>query len=171
MRLQLKKAFSLLEILVVIVIIGILLTIGMGLNWNNLEKLKVKAVQEEITTFFDKIFLQVNASNYQNGLAYTEIELILQTGENQIWYTYQLENSDFLTWSFVGDFELMELMAEAETLQKAKVKYKPFTPACELLAWEKFIDQLIFSVYPRGRKKACFKLEKKYCKLQSVPCK
>lgn len=84
MRLQLKKAFSLLEILVVIVIIGILLTIGMGLNWNNLEKLKVKAVQEEITTFFDKIFLQVNASNYQNGLAYTEIELILQTGENQI---------------------------------------------------------------------------------------
>lgn len=84
MKLQLKKAFSLLEILVIIVIIGILLTIGMGLNWNNLEKLKVKAVQEEITTFFDKIFLQVNAYNYQNGLAYTEIELTLQTGENQI---------------------------------------------------------------------------------------
>lgn len=79
-----KRGFTLIEILIVIMIIGILLTIGMGLNRNSLEKLKVKSVSEEFAGFFDTIFLQVNASNYQNGLAYTGIELTLQKRLNQI---------------------------------------------------------------------------------------
>ena len=84
MKIKLKKAFTLIEILIVVVIIGVLLAIGMGLSRSSLEKLKVKSVSEEFAGFFDTIFLQVNASNYQNRLAYTRIELSLQTGANQI---------------------------------------------------------------------------------------
>lgn len=171
MKQTLKKGFTLLEMLIVTVIIGILLTMGMGLSRSSLEKLKVKSVSEEFAGFFDTIFLQVNASNYQNGLAYTGIELSLQTGANQIWYTYQLENSEFLTWVFAWNFEITGLSGDQATLEKAMVKYKPFTPACELLAGEKSFDQLSFSVRPRGREEACFKLEKAYCKLQALPCK
>lgn len=166
-----KRAFSLMEIIVIVVIISILLAIGIGLNRDSLERLKIKAVNEEFSGFFDTIFLQVNASNYQNGLAYTGIELSLQTGANQIWYTYQLENSEFLTWVFAWTFEITGLSGDQATLEKATVKYKPFTPACELLAGEKSFDQLSFSVRPRGREEACFKLEKAYCKLQALPCK
>ncbi len=97
MKQRLKRGFTLIEILIIIVIIGILLTLGMGLSRNSLEKLKVKSVSEEFAGFFDTIFLQVNASNYQNGLAYSGIELTLLKGKNQIEYTYQLENSEFLT--------------------------------------------------------------------------
>lgn len=97
MKQRLKRGFTLIEMLIIIVIIGVLLVIGMGLSRNSLEKLKVKSVSEEFAGFFDTIFLQVNASNYQNGLAYSGIELILLKGKNQIEYTYQLENSEFLT--------------------------------------------------------------------------
>ena len=50
--------------LIVVVVIGILTAVGMGLSWSSLEKLKVKAVNEEFAGFFDALFLQVNASNY-----------------------------------------------------------------------------------------------------------
>lgn len=84
MKKRIKRGFTLFETLILIVIIGILLTIGAGLSRHNLEKLKVKSVSEEFIGFFDTIFLQVNASNYQNGVAYTEIEFTLQTRSNQI---------------------------------------------------------------------------------------
>ncbi len=171
MKQRLKRGFTLIEILIIIVIIGILLTLGMGLSRNSLEKLKVKSVSEEFAGFFDTIFLQVNASNYQNGLAYSGIELTLLKGKNQIEYTYQLENSEFLTWTFVGKFEITELSGDQATLEELKIKYQPFTPACELLGGETHFEQLDFSVRPRGREEACFRLEKAYCKLQALPCK
>lgn len=84
MKKRIKRGFTLFETLILIVIIGILLTIGAGLSRHNLEKLKVKSVSEEFIGFFDTIFLQVNASNYQNRVAYTGIEFTLQTRSNQI---------------------------------------------------------------------------------------
>ncbi len=52
MKQRLKRGFTLIEILIIIVIIGILLTLGMGLSRNSLEKLKVKSVSEEFAGFF-----------------------------------------------------------------------------------------------------------------------
>lgn len=71
MKFQANRGFTLIEMLVVIVVVGILLAIGMGLSRNNLEKMKAKVVTEELAGFFDGIFLQVNASNYQNTQQYT----------------------------------------------------------------------------------------------------
>lgn len=71
MKNQLKRGFTLIELLVVIVIIGLLMVIGLGLNWNSLEQIKAKSTTESFAGFFDSVFLQINSSNYQGQNAYT----------------------------------------------------------------------------------------------------
>ena len=61
-----KKAFTLVEMLIVVVIVGILMLIWLWLNRNQLAQLKAATVVEEVHTSFDEIFLQIlNSSSYQ----------------------------------------------------------------------------------------------------------
>lgn len=61
-----KKGFTLVEMLIVVVIVGILMLIWLWLNRNQLAQLKAATVVEEIRTSFDEIFLQIlNSSSHQ----------------------------------------------------------------------------------------------------------
>ena len=61
-----KKGFTLVEMLIVVVIVGILMLIWLWLNRNQLAQLKAAAVVEEVHTSFDEIFLQIlNSSSHQ----------------------------------------------------------------------------------------------------------
>jgi hypothetical protein len=41
------------------------MAIGLGVNRGSIEKMKAKTATEQVTTIFDTVFLQVQASNYQ----------------------------------------------------------------------------------------------------------
>lgn len=61
-----KKGFTLVEMLIVVVIVGILMLIWLWLNRNQLAQLKAATVVEEVNTSFDEIFLQIlNSSSHQ----------------------------------------------------------------------------------------------------------
>lgn len=61
-----KKGFTLVEMLIVVVIVGILMLIWLWLNRNQLAQLKAATVVEEVQTSFDEIFLQIlNSSSHQ----------------------------------------------------------------------------------------------------------
>ena len=61
-----KKAFTLVEMLIVVVIVGILMLIWLWLNRNQLAQLKAATTVEEVHTSFDEIFLQIlNSSSHQ----------------------------------------------------------------------------------------------------------
>ena len=63
---SMKKGFTLVEMLIVVVIVGILMLIWLWLNRNQLAQLKAATVVEEIRTSFDEIFLQIlNSSSHQ----------------------------------------------------------------------------------------------------------
>ena len=167
-----KKAFTLLEMLIVIVIVAILLTIGLGLSRENLEKLKAKAVSEEITGLFDSIFLQVNASNYQQNLSYTGIQLTLSMGVNQIPYAYLGESEALSNQSgtLAGKFLITNIQTDHEEVEELKILYQPFSPTCSLLSPNKEVKTALFSVQAPGRREACFQLNADYCRIQAVDC-
>ena len=54
-----KKGFTLVEMLIVVVIVGILMLIWLWLNRNQLAQLKAATVVEEVHTSYDVIFLQI----------------------------------------------------------------------------------------------------------------
>jgi len=61
-----KKGFTLVEMLIVVVIVGILMLIWLWLNRNQLAQLKAATTVEEVHTGFDEIFLQIlNSSSHQ----------------------------------------------------------------------------------------------------------
>lgn len=61
-----KKGFTLVEMLIVVVIVGILMLIWLWLNRNQLAQLKAATTVEEVQTSFDEIFLQIlNSSSHQ----------------------------------------------------------------------------------------------------------
>lgn len=63
---SMKKAFTLVEMLIVVVIVGILMLIWLWLNRNQLAQLKAATTVEEVHTSFDEIFLQIlNSSSHQ----------------------------------------------------------------------------------------------------------
>ena len=63
---SMKKGFTLVEMLIVVVIVGILMLIWLWLNRNQLAQLKAATTVEEVHTGFDEIFLQIlNSSSHQ----------------------------------------------------------------------------------------------------------
>lgn len=63
---SMKKGFTLVEMLIVVVIVGILMLIWLWLNRNQLAQLKAATTVEEVHTSFDEIFLQIlNSSSHQ----------------------------------------------------------------------------------------------------------
>ena len=63
---SIKKGFTLVEMLIVVVIVGILMLIWLWLNRNQLAQLKAATTVEEVQTSFDEIFLQIlNSSSHQ----------------------------------------------------------------------------------------------------------
>lgn len=170
MKNQLKRGFTLIELLVVIVIIGLLMVIGLGLNWNSLEQIKAKSTTESFAGFFDSVFLQVNSSNYQGQTAYTWIQISLSGGASELSYHYLGEGSEIQnqSWTFAGDFEITHLTGGANSISTATVVYQPFSLHCQINDGKD--STLLFSVRPKGRVEACFRLESSYCKLQSMVC-
>lgn len=83
-----KKAFTLVEIVIVLIIIGILMAIVMGLNRSSIDLLQNKTTNEKVISFFDNIFTQVNSSQYIAEEKYDRIEILVKSGANTIMGNY-----------------------------------------------------------------------------------
>ena len=166
-----RKWFTLIEMLIVILIIGIMLAIGFSLNWNSIDQLRAKSSVEELSSFFDTKFLQIQASNYENWVAYSGIDITLSWWATSIGYTYHLSWWDVNGNFYWETFTIMEISWDNQILGNVMIKYIPFNPGCTFVGWDGTeIHKVHFSAKPRGLKKACFELDKNYCKLRAIRC-
>ena len=103
-----KKGFTLVEMLIVVVIVGILMLIWLWLNRNQLAQLKAATVVEEVHTSFDEIFLQIlNSSSHQAkdpnnpdwpwiAKPYSALELVIPPKTSDLDAVTQTSQSDML---------------------------------------------------------------------------
>jgi type II secretory pathway pseudopilin PulG len=175
-----KKWFTLIEMLIVILIIWILLAVGFSLNRNSIDQLRAKSTSEEISSFFDTTFLQIQASNYENWKPYTWIELILSWGSSEVAYTYQLAASwdeepqeniqRFYRW---GWFTILAITWSNSTwdtpLPSVSIQYVPFNPWCKFNWWEEY-RRIFIAAKALGLRTACFEIDRTYCKLRTIKC-
>ena len=103
---SMKKGFTLVEMLIVVVIVGILMLIWLWLNRNQLAQLKAATVVEEVHTSFDEIFLQIlNSSSHQAKdpnnpdwpwitKPYSALELVITPKDSDLAGVDQISQSD-----------------------------------------------------------------------------
>lgn len=103
-----KKGFTLVEMLIVVVIVGILMLIWLWLNRNQLAQLKAATTVEEVQTSFDEIFLQIlNSSSHQGkdpnnpdwpwiAKPYSALELVIPPKTSDLDAVTQTSQSDML---------------------------------------------------------------------------
>ena len=166
-----RKWFTLIEMLIVILIIGIMLGIGFLLNWNSVDQLRTKSSIEELSSFFDTKFLQIQASNYENWVAYTGIDITLSWWAASIGYVYHMSWWD-VSWTFYWEtFTIMDISWDNQVLGNVTIQYTPFNPGCKFIGWNwPEINKVYFTAKPRALKQACFELDKEYCKLKAIRC-
>lgn len=83
-----KKAFTLIEILIVVVIIGTLMLIGLGMNQNQISTLKSRNLIENLQGDRDQAFMQNLNSSYINGMHYQFMKISINKAENTITLDY-----------------------------------------------------------------------------------
>ena len=103
---SIKKGFTLVEMLIVVVIVGILMLIWLWLNRNQLAQLKAATTVEEVHTNFDEIFLQIlNSSSHQAkdpnnpdwpwiAKPYSALELVITPKDSDLAGVNQTSQSD-----------------------------------------------------------------------------
>ena len=172
MSMNKKKWFTLIEMLIVLLIIGIVLAIGFSLNWNSVDQLRTKSSVEELSSFFDTKFLQIQASNYENWKGYSGIDITLSWWATYIPYVYHLSWEDVSSNFDWEHFIIMQITWDNQALNNVTIQYVPFDPGCKFIWWDGTteIQKVYFSARPRGLKLACFELDKDYCKLRAIRC-
>lgn len=190
-----KKAFTLIEIVIVVVIIGILMLIGMGLNRSQLKSLKASTAVEALESRFDTFLLQNMNSNYHQGHLYQKAEIELKIASNTdetstMQYRFSSSDQEDVSnqsqterkrWEFLPLFshsriQLISLSALQKNTQenlkwsRLQIYYTPFQIGCKLLLETQESSEVLLQMQPHGGNPVCFQLKESYCRLQKISC-
>lgn len=154
-----KKAFTLLELVIVLVVIGILMGVTMYFGSNRIVDLKAQSLKDQFVDNFAAVQSQNLASSYHGEERYTTLEIALT--ENSIMASYDGSGS-------------RELLPEPQNMKLKNITWTPtlsLTPYqiwCALdgsdAAW------LSFDLEVNGNKLYCFTIDLAACTLKEVAC-
>ena len=174
MKIKRKSWFTLIEIIIVVIIIGVLMLMWLGFNQSQLKSLKSNTTVEQVKSDFDTFFLQViNSSSYQ-GNPYNEATLTLTKWENEpIKYALKTEEKS-QTLSFFSpqnwNFQITKLDVDWSEKDQINLTYKPYQLACSLQGPEGN-HEISFTLLPKWWNEICFSMQTAYCRIEPVACK
>lgn len=175
MKIKRKSWFTLIEIIIVVIIIGVLMLMWLGFNQSQLKSLKSNTTVEQVKSDFDTFFLQViNSSSYQ-GNPYNEATLTLTKWENEpIKYAFSSKTEEkSQTPSFFSpqnwNFQITKLDVDWSEKDQINLTYKPYQLACSLQE-QKGNHEISFTLLPKWWNEICFSMQTAYCRIQLAPC-
>lgn len=171
-----KKWFTLIELLIVIVIIGILLALTLWISGKRIQILKNKSVQEQFTYTYNSLFSRNLLTSYYNGQTYSQMTIHLTSGENKISYCYlktdweEICDIDNIQW---GKYLIKELSFSwiFTPFLSGDIIFKPYVLWCTLLnnlgnTWEILNIKMTIN----DDQDYCAKINSNLCKLEKIDC-
>ena len=113
-----KKAFTLLEMLIVIVIIAILMTIGLNMNRDALPLLKSSISQQQLLNDYQTVRSHTQNSSYYNGVHYDMASVII--------------SGDTLSSQFGESPITRTVYSDIQVSTGLAIQLKPYTIGCQL---------------------------------------
>ncbi len=193
MNIAIKKWFTLIEIMLVIVVIGILMVATMSYSWEQLTLLREKSVQERFIdqmNMFSRIAL---SSHYFQDKTYSEILLsfkvhgsdthdaeLLSKKKHDTWIGYLFSWGGYATEQVAQSenmidpwYTVLSLSSFSSRFSELVLKYTPYTLWCQVfLGDQKYVwdTDILFTIGAKKHQKFCSRLNIHLCKFEKISC-
>jgi len=162
-----KKGFTLIEMMIVLVIIGVLMAATMRFGSNRITDLKAQSIKEQFVGYYNEIYGQNMTSSFRDGKKYQQLIVSLESG---MWY--QIDQGPFVVEPKLSALTFRELMLDDQKTDRINLTFVPYKLWCPITSspWTTW-DVFTFQVYvPENGKQYCFEIASETCKLIEQRC-
>jgi prepilin-type N-terminal cleavage/methylation domain-containing protein len=171
------SAFTLIEMLIVLIIMGILLMLVVGLSWDQIQKVKDKTVKESILAEMQSRYSRNLWSSSFGGTIYDHLDVEFSTESNKIEFSYYTwtSNNPFLTNSLINNFEVKYMTTNYDfkwnslnTVDNIKLRYNPYKISCKIWEKDESAKNVIIVTRVNDSRDYCFEIKQENCRLIEV---
>lgn len=155
------SAFTLVEMLIVLIIMGILLMLVVWLSWDQIKKVQDKTVKETIISEWQSRYSRNLWSSSFAWIMYDSMEVNLVKDENKIDFIYNAMKDNAWIENTLSDKFVIKYINGVDNIT---LKYNPYKISCEIWDDEK-TEKLDIIVRINDRKDYCFEINPKNCRL------
>lgn len=160
-----KKAFTLLEIIIVLSIISILLTVTLRFWSNRIKDLTYQSTKEQFVATYEQLYSQTLTSNYHNNIRYDTLHITLGSWAKQL--SYRFDNGVVQSSHISEPFILSGLKLDDKDIENVNISMRPYTLGCTLwISW----SMLSFTLLVEQIQSYCFTINNDTCKLIEKKC-
>lgn len=161
------NAFTLIELVIVLVIIGILLMATLYLSGEQIQKVRDKTVKESILSEWLSRYSRNLWSSSFSEIMYKDMDIKLEKWKNNIIfeYIYGEHENEKKENIFVDKFDIKYIKAGNDPKDNIDIIYHPYQIKCEI--WEDWWDYDLLNLVIRVNKHKdyCFEINNKNCRL------
>jgi prepilin-type N-terminal cleavage/methylation domain-containing protein len=179
-----NKAFTLMEIVIVMVIMGIITLMTMTLSGTQLQKLQRKTVKDTLLTEYQQRYSKNLTSSLFAGERYDTMKISFTQGASEIGFTYfqgetslQGETSVIWSGSFQDKFVIQQILtnpegspSELKSVSSLALSLHPYEISCKF-AEDSNIHKIVVVVNIQEQELYCFSLSDSLCRMTQVECK
>ncbi len=166
------KAFTLIEMIIVLIIMWILLIFTVSLSGWQIQKIKDKSVKEAILAEMQSRYSRNLWSSSFAWKMYDHMEISFKKNANNVNFNYIAKDSEtsYLVNSLVNNFTIRYLSyngywANPKSEEEVTLKYYPYKISCEIGNWN---ENLIIVTKVNNSKNYCFEINQKNCRLVEI---
>jgi prepilin-type N-terminal cleavage/methylation domain-containing protein len=187
------SAFTLIEMVIVLVIIGILLMATLYLSWDQIQKVRDKTVKESILAEMQSRYSRNLWSSSFAWKMYETMDVTFSWWENKIDFEYKAknneegwengengENGENIKNTFTDKFEIKYITKNyydssipLSGVNNIKLTYSPYQITCKIWGWEEEENQgennnVVMIIRVNDSRDYCFEVQKKNCRLMEM---
>lgn len=166
------KAFTLIEMIIVLIIMGILLMVTIYLSWDQIQKVKDKTVKESILAEMQSRYSRNLWSSSFGWTMYDTMSVNIKNGDNKFDFNYTYWNDLRQENTFSDNFEIKYIVTNYnfawnpwQTENEIKLEYNPYKIWCKV--WNNN-DSVTIIARVNDHKNYCFDINKNNCRLVEV---
>ncbi len=169
------KAFTLIEMVIVLVIIWIMLMATVFLSGEQIQKVKNKTVKESILAEMQSRYSRNLWSSSFAGEMYDSMDVTFSSWSNEIKFMYNTgDNGSWIENIFSDRFEIKYIIKNYNYInvpnnnltESISLKYLPYKISCTI--WEEENTNVVFVARVNDNKDYCFEINQKNCRLIEV---